>query len=162
MSKILVVNNNDEIIGSKERDDLGADDIYRVAALWVTNSSGEVLIAQRSFSKKHSPGKWGPAVAGTVEEGEDYDINITKEAAEELGLEAVEMRPAKKGFIRRKYSYFVQWYDAIIDEPEDYFRLQEEEVERVTWIGLEQLKNDFFENPEKYTPGIKSYLETTQ
>ena len=28
----------------------------------------------RSFTKSHDPGKWGPAVAGTVEEGETYNF----------------------------------------------------------------------------------------
>ena len=159
MSKVVVVDNNDNVIGSKERDDLGVDDIYRVSALWINNSYGQVLIAQRSHKKKNSPGKWGPAVAGTVEEGEDYDINIKKEAQEELGLQGIDLKKAKKDFISRKYSYFVQWYEAILDESENYFKLQEEEVEKVAWIELEELRKDFLDYPEKYTPGIKSYLE---
>ena len=79
-SLITIVNEEDEIIGHKDRTSLDHEtDIYRVAALWLTNSTGEVLIAQRALSKESSPGKWGPAAAGTVEEGETYESNIVKE-----------------------------------------------------------------------------------
>ncbi|MFA6422790.1 MAG: NUDIX domain-containing protein, partial [Candidatus Buchananbacteria bacterium] len=86
MAKIIIVNENDEAIGHKERNELDFSDIYRVSGLWITNLKGEILLAQRAFTKNHDPGKWGPAAAGTVEEGEDYETNILKEAEEELGL----------------------------------------------------------------------------
>ena len=62
-AKIVIVNENDEIIGSKERGTLNQSDIYRVSALWIQNSKGEILLAQRSFNKKrvleiHKAKKW--------------------------------------------------------------------------------------------------------
>jgi len=56
--RIVIVNDEDEIIGHKERGTLVKEDIYRVAALWVTNSKGEILLAQRQLGKRHDPGKW--------------------------------------------------------------------------------------------------------
>ena len=85
-SKFTIVDENDNIIAQKERANIKPEDIYRVAALWVTNSKGDILLAQRALSKKHDPGKWGPAVAGTVEERETYRANIIKETSEEIGL----------------------------------------------------------------------------
>ena len=37
-------------------------------------------MARSVFMIDKLPGKWGPAVAGTVEEGESYEENIIKEA----------------------------------------------------------------------------------
>jgi len=37
--RIIIVSDQDEIIGHKERGTLVTEDIYRVAGLWVTNSS---------------------------------------------------------------------------------------------------------------------------
>lgn len=85
-SKIIIVDENDTIIGHKNRDSMEDGDMYRVSALWIQNSKGDILLAQRSFDKRNDPGKWGPAVAGTVEEGETYESNIIKEAEEEIGL----------------------------------------------------------------------------
>ena len=55
------------VIGQKQRELLEPPDIFRSSSLWITNSKGEVLIAQRSHSKKLDPGKWGEAVGGVVE-----------------------------------------------------------------------------------------------
>lgn len=56
--KIIIVDKNDNVIGSKYREDLiPRKDIYRVSALWITNSKDEVLCTQRSFNKEHNPGK---------------------------------------------------------------------------------------------------------
>ena len=55
-AKIIIVDEKDRIINCKERIKLNREEIYRVSALWIKNSNGESLLAQRSFSKKHSPG----------------------------------------------------------------------------------------------------------
>jgi isopentenyldiphosphate isomerase len=73
--KIIIVNEKDKEIGLKERGTLKTEDIYRVTALWITNSKDEILLAKRALTKSNDPGKWGPAVAGTVDEGETYEEN---------------------------------------------------------------------------------------
>lgn len=88
---IPIVDEEDNIIDYKERKKLDLKDIYRVSALWIENSKGEILLAQRSFNKKHHPGLWGPAVAGTVEKGESYEENISHEIEEELGIKEVKV-----------------------------------------------------------------------
>jgi isopentenyldiphosphate isomerase len=56
MSELIpIVNLDDEIIGYKERSEITLQDIYRVSALWIENSKGEILLAQRGFMKKHNP-----------------------------------------------------------------------------------------------------------
>ena len=66
-----IVDLNDEIIGHKPRNEIDfKKDYYRIGCLWLTNSKGEVLIAQRLLAKDKDPGKWGPAAAGTLEMGE--------------------------------------------------------------------------------------------
>jgi isopentenyldiphosphate isomerase len=106
MIKIIIVNEKDEIIGFKERSKVKTDDIYRVSALWAENAKGDILMAQRAFSKMNSPGKWGPAVAGTVEEGETYDSNITKEAEEEIGLVNSKFGKGEKVRVFGEHNYF--------------------------------------------------------
>ncbi len=65
-SKIIIVDRDDGIIGSKLRGTLNYEDIYRVSALWLTDSlSGDILLAQRKWTKVNDPGKWSAAVSGT-------------------------------------------------------------------------------------------------
>lgn len=104
MSKELVtiVDEQDNILGVKARDDLGSKDIVRISVLWIENSKGQVLLQQRSLAKKTGPGKWGPAVAGTVESHETYASNIIKEAEEEIGLTGITPIEVGKHFYRER------------------------------------------------------------
>ena len=99
LKRYLIVDCTDTVIGVKPRNAISPEDIYRVSALWVTNSKGGILLCRRSLSKEHDPGKFGSAVAGTVEEGEEYYSNIIKEAKEEIGLTEVPFRKGPHLFV---------------------------------------------------------------
>lgn len=129
-TKIIIVNENDEIIGYKPRDSLNRQDIYRVSALWIKNSKGDILLAQRSFSKKHHPGKWGPAAAGTVEDGETYDSNIIKEAEEELGLTGYRFENGPKALVSGNYPYFRQFYTLFLMKRLDSLLLTKKKLQQ--------------------------------
>jgi isopentenyldiphosphate isomerase len=149
--KIQIVDQNDKLISIKDRDEVDySKDIYRVAALWLTNLDGEVLIARRKLTKDKDPGLWGPAVAGTIEEGETYESNIYKEADEEIGLTEHEFKVGPKLFIQHPRTFFSQWFFGVCDWPEDKFKTQDDEVEKVEWVNAKQLKQDVQDNPAKY------------
>lgn len=154
MTRIMLVNDQDEIIAYKERDELVKEDIYRVAALWVTNSKGDILLAQRKLTDDRDPGMWGPAVAGTVEENETYDSNVLKEAEEEIGLQDIELLLGPKHRFTGENNYFGQWFTYVIDKPAEDFTIQEEEVEQIAWFSRKELERDLIEHPEKYLKGL--------
>ncbi|OGI66449.1 hypothetical protein A2642_03190, partial [Candidatus Nomurabacteria bacterium RIFCSPHIGHO2_01_FULL_39_10] len=128
--KIPIVNEQDEIIKIVDMNDRQKSDICRVSALWITNEKDEVLLARRSLSKKRSPGCWGSAVAGTLEEGETYESNVIKEAGEEIGLYNLKPKLEHKVRSSTTHEYFCQWFSATIDG--DYkFKKQDSEVEKI-------------------------------
>lgn len=162
MTRIVIVNDQDKVIGCKERGTIEPEDIYRVSALWLTNSKGDILLAQRQLGKRHHPGMWGPAVAGTVDEGESYDENIIKEAEEEIGLK--DIKPQKS--IRQRvtlatgdHNHFTQWYTLVVDKAAEDFTIQEEEVEQVKWFTRAELGKELLEYPEKYLKGLRWVIE---
>lgn len=157
--QILIVDENDNVIGSKDRGILEKDDIYRVSALWITNNDGKILLARRHRSKSHHPRKWGPAVAGTVEEDETYEKNIIKEAKEELGLNLVEFTLGPKLKTENEYKHFTQWYFFTLDKDIKDFKIQEDEVEEVKWFSKEELKKQIEENAEEFLPTMKNYYD---
>lgn len=160
MAKIPIVDRHDQVIGYKERTQINAKlDIYRGASLWVTNSNHEVLLAQRSFSKKLDPGKWGEAVGGTVENHDTYLQTIVREAEEELGLIDLELTEGPKQLIRGPYQYFTQWYFAELDLPLEEFSPQESEVESLQWISAKELVADHNLNPMSYISSMKEIIE---
>ncbi len=157
-SKIIIADENDNITASKGRESLEAGDIYRVSALWLINSKGDILLARRALSKTHSPGKWGPAVAGTIEDGETYDSNIIKETEEELGLKNIKFEKGSKIKISGKYNYFCQWYSAEIDKMAEEFKIQESEVAEVKWFSRKELKKKLRENPEEFIASTSRWI----
>lgn len=158
-NKIIIVDVNNNPVGLKTRDEFDrSTDYYRCTGIWITNSKGEILIAQRKFTKKHDPGKWGPGVAGTVEEGETYESNAYKELEEELGIVGVKLRlgPLVNSLPKRRF--FGQWYFCTIDKSAKDFRLQENEVEKVMWISRDDLIKDIEINPDKYVSSLPDAL----
>ncbi|MFH1751971.1 MAG: NUDIX domain-containing protein [archaeon] len=155
MPRFIIVNEKDEIISYKNFDEIKTSDIYRVSALWVINSKGEILLAQRAFTKSHDPGKWGPAVAGTVEEGETYKENIINEAEEELGLKELNLLVGQKKRVQGKHNYFCQWFLLTIDRDITDFKIQEEEVASIKWFAKEELLKKINENPKTFIPSMR-------
>ncbi len=158
MNILPIVNEDDEIIGYKNRGDITGDDIYRVSALWITSSKGEVLLAQRHRTKSHDPLKWGPAVAGTVEKDESYRENIIKEAEEELGLKNINPLEGPKIRMRGEYNYFVQWFFLTTDKDIDEFVIQEDEVEQIKWFSVAELKRLIHKDPQAFIPSLQEYV----
>lgn len=157
--RIIIVDENDKIIAHKDRGTLKKEDIYRVSALWITNSRGEILLARRHHTKSHHPRKWGPAVAGTVDEGETYEDNIIKEAEEELGIKNIKPIAGLKTKTDNEFHHFTQWYTLNIDKDINEFKIQEDEVEEIKWFSPEELKNQLQEYLEEFLPTMKKYFE---
>ncbi len=157
---VQIVNENDEIIGHKVRSEIDYSvDIYRSACLWIENTKGEVLVAQRSLKKDKHPGRWGPAVAGTVDEGETYESNIVKEAMEEIGLTGIEFKSVGKIRKNIPHRHFMQVFSVVVDKPIDEFNPQKNEVEQLIWVSKKKLVADISAHPEKYVTSMPRLLE---
>ena len=154
--RIPIVNEQDEIIRYKDRKDRNFVDITRTAALWVNDEEGNILIAQRGLKMKNSPGLWGPAVAGTVEEGETYESNIIKEAEEEIGLKNIKPILGPKFYRKTFHKFFAQYF--IIEIPKNTkLQIQKNEVEAIKWVTRVELINLLKEKPETF---LKNFRET--
>lgn len=152
--KIPIVDENDEVIEYKDRNETIPGDIIRITAIWITDGNGNILMAQRSFAKKNSPGKWGPAVAGTVEEGETYESNAYKELEEEIGLDGVKLNPLKKilytSITGRKFCYF---YNLQISQ-DTKLKIKKDEVEQIKWFSKEELRESLLKKPEDFVQAL--------
>ena len=171
MAKVVVVNDRDEVLGYKERSERTEADIIRVSGLWIFNDNKEALIAQRAHDKLHDPSKWGPSVAGTVEEGETYVANIIKEAREEIGLTLQEqdlvLGPHR--FFHSSHQYFYQSFFTRVNLPLSAFAVRKEEVAEIRLVPIGQLiawvkekPNDFiasFRTPEASLYDLARFLE---
>ncbi len=148
---VPIVDKDDTVISFKERTDVDPTvDIVRSASLWITNTNGDILLAQRKLTKRNNPGKWSEAVGGTVEDEDDYESTMLREASEEIGLKVDSYELGPKQYIDAPAKYFVQWYTTVIDQPIETFHIQEEELEQLAWISEEQFIKELRDTPEKY------------
>lgn len=163
MVEIPIVNEQDEIIGHKLREEVDLEhDIVRSASLWITDSQGRILLAQRKLTKRTDPGKWAEAVGGTVDGDDSYEDTVYREAEEELGIIGQKFTLGPKQFIKGPpANYFAQWYYVTLDWPIEKFVPQESEVEQIAWWEPELLAKDMAEHRETYIdalPGIVRLL----
>ncbi len=160
MTKLTtIVDEDDKEVGYKENNLITYDDIYRVTGLLIINLQGQVLLAKRALTKTHSPGKWAPAVAGTVEKGETYDFNIIKEAKEELDLDLdiSQLELLIKLRLKLRWNYFAQLYLYHCDKAAAEFNFDKNEASELKWFSLRELKNEFNNFPENFVENFVNY-----
>lgn len=149
----IVVDDQDNVITYKKRRDLKSTDRIRVTGVWIENSAGKVLIAQRSYKKELHPGLWGPAAAGGVAKGESYEENAYKELEEEVGLTNIPLELVDSATVdhsdgtRRYAAWFKGYSDTAIAD-----LTLEDAVETVKWVDKKWLAVDLKVHPEKYVP----------
>lgn len=159
--KRIIVDENDKVIGEKEKNEITPTDIYRVSSLLLKNSKGQILLSQRSFNKKpeNNPGKWSPSVNGTVEIGETYESNLVKEIEEELGLTNLSLKKVAKSLVRRNSTFFVETYISTLDIDSKDIEIKKDEVEQVKWFNVDELKNLLRLCPEIFVPEFAEVTE---
>ncbi len=149
----ILVDADDNEIGSKDRHELTPDDNIRVTLLWIENSAGQVLLQQRAHAKRSHPGIWGPT-GGTVEVGETPDNNVYKEAEEEIGLVDTEITFFTKKYVHPpdRYGAWLYIYRTVCDWPVERFMLQKEEVEQVQWRDKTDILQAYAKDPDQFMP----------
>ena len=159
MKKVIIVDENDKVIGYKDSDKITSSDLYRVSSLWIQNSKGETLFARRAYSKSHDPGKWGSAVDGTVEKGETYYLNIIKEAEEELGLKDIKPTKAYKERLYGKWNYFCQWYFLKLNKKIDEFEINEREIAEIRWFSRGALIDELKKPSDEFVGTVEERIK---
>ena len=157
----IIVDEDDQPVGSRHWNKIQPGDIQRASALWLTDTkSDDILIAQRKWSKKNDPGLWGAAAAGTNEVDDTYESNMIKEIQEEIGLSNLNLTSGPKIFVSEGgHQFFCQWFLASIDKDKVQLKLQPEEVEAAKWVPKTWLINDVKRNPGNYVPSMPETLK---
>lgn len=159
---IPVVNMQDEIIWHKTREEITPDDIYRVAACWITDSEWNILLQQRPFTKKHSPWMRQCAACWTIEWEESYFENIIHEIEEETWIvpDISKIQAWEKRFSHTNRKKFCMWYSYVYDWDKSLIQPEEWWVEQLKWRTPQEFKEYFTAHPEKGTGGMKYCIET--
>lgn len=163
-TKAIIVDINNNPIGYKNRSDLNSDDIYRISAARIADSSGNILLAQRSWNKKKSPWKWWPAAAWTLEEWDTYESNIIKEIKEEIGIKIILDQLQPQAIEYHEWSWwtnrcFIQWFIWVYDWDKSLLQKQDEEVETLKRFSKKELQQELKQYPEIFLTSVSQKLQ---
>ncbi len=157
----LLVDKNDEYKGVKLRSELTQSDIIRISSVWIHDSQGNILLAQRGFNKKKDPGKWGPAVAGTHSEGDTYESNAIRETMEEIGVVLAEKNflARKKFFVERpQESFFCTVFLAQVEKTAQ-LTVDPVEVAAVKWFTRNELITALEDRNADFIRSVRYYFD---
>jgi len=89
-----IVDEKGRTIGSITREEAhcGTKILHPVVHLHVFNTKGDLFLQHRPSWKDIQPDKWDTACGGHVDFGENVDVALRREAAEELGLKDFEAK----------------------------------------------------------------------
>ncbi|MDE2021791.1 MAG: NUDIX domain-containing protein [Patescibacteria group bacterium] len=158
MDKVVVVNDKDEVIGTKPRDIAHKDGTpHRIAVVYVTNPKGEILVQVRAT------GRLDHSSAGHVDLGEEYLDAAKRELSEELGMKNIELKFVGNGVSEEivpkmgEHRVHMMQIFSCVGEPGE---LQKEEVKGVYWADPKEVLAEMRQNPNdmKFSGGFRVSL----
>ena len=156
--KLILVDADDNPVGEAGKLDchLGDGMLHRAFSLHVINSSGEILLQQRSRLKMLWPGYWTNSCCSHPRAGEEIIAAVRRRAREELGLE-LDVEYLYKFQYRSRFetvgsehelcSVFVGYSDAQPDHDPD-------EVADWHYLEPQQIARSLEREPDRFTPGF--------
>ena len=126
--------------------------LHRAFSVFVYRGN-KMLLQKRSAGKYHSGGLWTNACCSHPRQGEELSEAVERRLEEELGVRMpveelysfVYRAQFENGLIEYEYDHvFLGEYDGEI-------RLNEEEASEIRWMDMDELAEDLWKNPEKYT-----------
>jgi len=159
MSEILdVVNDQDEVIGQAERDEVHRIGLVcRLAYVCFYTANREIILQKRSITKKNDPGKLTTTVSGHVASGQDYLEAAVRETLEETGVEIEANDLTAMGVVRADYvqgdylsnamrGLFSYQFDGNISD----LKVEDGDGAGFVTLPIEELEKQLDTEPEKF------------
>ncbi|MFH0898813.1 MAG: isopentenyl-diphosphate Delta-isomerase [bacterium] len=157
---VVLVDQNDKQIGTEEK--LLAHKkglLHRAFSVFIFNSQGQMLIAQRALYKYHSAGLWSNACCSHPRPGENVLGAAQRRLQEELGFSCsvqeifsfiYTVKFDDNGLIEHEYDHvLVGTFDGEV-EPNPG------EVAAYRWVDMAELEHDVHNHPDLYTYWFKT------
>ena len=150
-----VVDALDRVIGQATRETVHRDGLFhRAVHVFAFNSTGEIFLQRRAFTKDSAPGLWSSSCSGHVDAGESYEQATLRELVEEIGLtldpEALLLRLAVSPCPATE-NEFARVYRCFADPP---LTLDPDEVMDGLWLAEVKLNSWILREPEAFAPSF--------
>ncbi len=156
---LILVNSNDEVVGYANKDLVhdGPGILHRAFSLFIFNSKSELLLQQRSSSKRLWGGYWSNSVCSHPRQGETLETAVQRRLAEELGFNC----PLEYLY---NFEYQANFGDIgtehelcsiLVGHFNGEVAANSEEIDSWRWITPQQLDFELKSKPEIFTPWFK-------
>jgi isopentenyl-diphosphate delta-isomerase len=160
---LILVDADDREIGSmtKARCHEGDGTLHRAFSLFVFNRAGELLVQQRSASKKLWPLRWSNSCCSHPRHGETTDEAIHRRLAEELGIRS-ELHFLFKFQYQARYQNVGSENEVCsvyLGVSDDEVRPNSHEIAAWRWIAAEDLDEEMRSDASSFTPWFTTEWE---
>ncbi|WP_134091781.1 isopentenyl-diphosphate Delta-isomerase [Olivibacter sp. XZL3] len=154
MKEVILVNEQDEAVGSMEKLEAHQKGLlHRAFSIFIFNPDGELLLQRRAIEKYHSGGLWTNTCCSHPEPGESLLSAGNRRLMEEMGFSAsirplfafVYKAPFPNGLIEHEFDH------VFVGEFNGPVQANEEEVMEYKWISYQSLKEVTLSKPENFT-----------
>lgn len=152
--EVILVTPEDRVIGTMPKLEAHEKaELHRAFSVFVLNDRGETMLQQRAAHKYHSPLLWTNTCCSHQRLGETNVEAGKRRLMEEMGFET-ELRelfsfiykaPFDNGLTEHELDHVLLGFYS--GSPE----INPEEVATWKWMGLDDIRRDLEESPEKYT-----------
>ncbi len=155
---VILVNERDEQIGvmpKMEAHQKAA--LHRAFSIFILNDRNEVMLQQRARNKYHSPLLWTNTCCSHQREGETSLEAGARRLREEMGFEVgltelfhfIYKAPFENGLTEHELDH------VMIGKYNGTPNINSDEVEAWKWMGIDEIKSDLMEHPQRYTVWFK-------
>ena len=158
MEKVILVNEQDEVIGEMEKMEAHLKGVlHRAFSVFIFNDKNELLLQKRASSKYHSGGLWSNSCCSHPRIDESVVQAGSRRLVEEMGF-LVPLNPIFS------FIYFAKLDNDLTEHELDHVligryseppNLNPDEAEDWKYVGLDELAVDMSEHPENYTEWFK-------
>lgn len=163
MEKVILVDNNDRVMGSLEKLQAHQEGrLHRAFSIFVFDSRGRLLLQRRSGTKYHSANLWSNTCCGHPTPGESISAAAHRRLREEMNFDC-ELRESFR------FRYRIRLDQSLIEHEYDYVFVGEcdndpvpnvKEVSGWKWISIDELKADMQTNYRDYSYWLRYLIAT--
>ena len=160
--QLILVDAHDRELGAGEKLEVHlAGALHRAFSVFVFDRRGRLLMQKRAREKYHSAGLWSNTACGHPRPGEVTRAAARRRLREEMGFDC-ELREAFE------FLYRAELDGALVEHEYDHVFVgthegdpapDPSEVEEWRWVGMDDLRRDLREEPQRYSPWLRLVVE---
>lgn len=154
MSEVILVNSNDEEIGSMEKLEAHQKGIlHRAFSVFIFNNKHELLLQKRALDKYHSGGLWTNTCCSHPSPGEGVLAAAKRRLIEEMGIRTpleiissfIYKTEFENGLIEHEFDHM------LVGRYNDEVEVNPMEVMDYKWINITNLNEEVSKHPDEFT-----------